>query len=291
MQKRCVASSFVLCTTLAVASLAPWANAHTANQATEEAVLKVSAAIDEAFQKRDANAYAQHVTDDFLRVTGARVYTRADWTKEVVAAGGPARQPAKNDERTVRVFGDVVLVTQRNLPATGQGVQPPVANRMTRAFVRLQGAWKLALTVASPISTSPAAPPTAPVAQPAASGTAPSFTGAAKEVADTLAGLNAANAKADAEAWARLTHADFYIVGSNGNLVTRAARIDQIKAAKPNPAVGALSPDTIVKVYGNVAVSTASNTAGTSRSTKVLIKQDGRWQQVLNQNTTIVRGS
>ena len=58
-----------------------------------------------AFQRRDAKAYENLTTPNFVRIaSNGRVLGRNDWLK-TVAAPGPERGPGKYDQVSVRTYG------------------------------------------------------------------------------------------------------------------------------------------------------------------------------------------
>ncbi len=114
----------------------------------EAAVAKVNDAINEAFRARDVAGYESHTAPEFVRISSfGQVTPRAEFVKNAVAAGTGARLGPAADEVRVRVYGDVAVVTYRNLRN---------ADRMMRVFMNRGGAWKAVAAISTIIW--PAAP-------------------------------------------------------------------------------------------------------------------------------------
>ena len=114
---------------------------YSAKNATEAAVVKVNDAINEAFRARDVAGYESHTAPEFIRISSfGQVTPRADFVKNTVAAGTGARPGPAADEVRVRIYGDVAVVTYRNLRN---------ADRMMRVFVNRGGAWKAAAAIST----------------------------------------------------------------------------------------------------------------------------------------------
>ena len=114
---------------------------YSAKNPAEAAVAKVNDAINEAFRTRDVAGYESHTAPEFIRISSfGQVTPRADFVKNAVAAGTGARPgPAANEVRT-RVYGDVAVVTYRNLRNT---------DPMMRMFVNRGGAWKAVAAIST----------------------------------------------------------------------------------------------------------------------------------------------
>ena len=121
---------------------------YSAKNAIEAAVVKVNDAINEAFRARDVAGYESHTAPEFVRISSfGEVTPRAEFVKNAVAAGTGARPSPAADEVRVRVYGDVAVVTFRNLRN---------ADRMMRVFMNRGGAWKAVAGISTIIW--PAAP-------------------------------------------------------------------------------------------------------------------------------------
>ena len=121
---------------------------YSAKNATEAVVVKVNDAINDAFRARDVAGYESHTAPEFIRISSfGQVTPRAEFVKNAVAAGTGARPSPAADEMRVRVYGDVAVVTYRNLRN---------ADRMMRVFMNRGGAWKAVAAISTIIW--PAAP-------------------------------------------------------------------------------------------------------------------------------------
>ncbi len=253
----------------------------------EKAVLQTIARINDAFLKRDAQAYEALTTTDFIRVGGdGRLFGRAVWMKTVIAAPGPDRRPGTFDETSVRVYGDAALVTVRNKPTAADGRPGPVG-MITRVFEKQGSQWKLAFAQSTDLKTPAPSTTPAPPALPAWSASTP----LEKEALAAFDAIQKANRDRDVAAWERLSASDHVMIGPTGATTTRAERVAALKAP---PAAGAVPapPTTDLRLMvkgGSLAV--VSWKAGVTRSVKVLAKRGTGWQQVLNQASPIVSPS
>jgi len=109
--------------------------------AAEAAVIKVNEAINEAFRARDAQAYEANTAPEFIRISSYGTVTpRADFVKNAVQGGTSSRPTVALDETRVRIYGDVAVVTYRNLRNT---------ERMMRVFANRGGAWKAVAAIST----------------------------------------------------------------------------------------------------------------------------------------------
>lgn len=255
-----------------------------AQPAAEQAVLQTIDQVNAAFQRRDVKAYEALVTSDFVRVGGdGRVFGRADWLKNAVAAPGPPRQAGTFDEASVRTYGDAALVTYRNKPVTADGKPGPVGY-LTRVFEKQGSQWKLAFAQSTD-QQPPAAPASpAPSALPAWSATTP----LEKEALTAFQAIQKANRDRDVAGWERLSAPDHLIITAEGRRMTRAERVAALKAPPPaNAPPGGAESDLRLTVRGG-SLAVATWRAGETRSLKVLAKTKTGWQQVLQQTSPIV---
>jgi ketosteroid isomerase-like protein len=123
---------------------------------------------------------------------------------------------------------------------------------------------------------------------------------AEQEVRAVLAEMQQALLKSGAEAAAldKYLADDFTLILSNGVALTKAENLEGFRSGKTGYQKFDFS-DVKVRLYGNTAVVTGivknigeqagvKNTTGSpSRFTRVFVKRDGIWKQVLNQNTRI----
>lgn len=108
----------------------------------EAAVIKVNEAINEAFRARDGAAYEANTAPEFIRIGSyGNVAPRADFVKNAVLGGTGSRPAAASDETRVRIYGDIAVVTYRNLRNN---------ERMMRVFVN-RGGWKAVAAISTVI--------------------------------------------------------------------------------------------------------------------------------------------
>jgi len=90
---------------------------------------------------------------------------------------------------------------------------------------------------------------------------------------------------------------DFTLIQGNGSVLTKAETSEGYRSGKTGFQKMDLS-DVKVRIYGNTAVVTGivtyigeqaglKNTGNSSRFTRVFVKRDGIWKQVVNQSTRI----
>jgi Domain of unknown function (DUF4440) len=243
----------------------------------ERAVMQAIDQVNVAFQRRDTKAYEALITPEFVRIaSNGRVFSRSEWLKNV-AAPGPERGPAKFDQLSVRMYGDAAVVTYRNSPENA------AVNYLTRVMARQGSQWLMVLAQSTDTQR-PAAPTgSEPPALPAWSASTP----AEREAVATFQTIQKANDDRDVAAWERLSAADHSIIGPDGSRTSRAQRVAALKAPPVPGAVPASSGQNVrVVVRGDVAAVTW--TLGNARQLKILARQGGQWQQVLQQASPIV---
>ncbi len=250
----------------------------------EHAVLQAIAQLNQAFQRRDGEAYGALTTADFVRVGGdGRIFGKAFWLKNTVAVPGPDRRGPTMAETSVRVYGDAALVTYRNSPVNPDGT-PGSVGYLTRVFEKQGAQWKLAFAQSTDLKA-PAPPTTpAPPALPAWSAS----TAAEKEALAAFQAIQKANVDRDVAAWERLSAADHVMINPNGTRMTRAERVAALKAP---PAANAAPPAALSEVRlritgGSLALVSWKSSQG--RSLKVLARRSTGWQQVLQQASPLV---
>ncbi len=114
---------------------------YSARNPAEAAVLKVNDALNEAFRARDVAGYEGHTAPEFVRISAfGQVSARPAFLKDAVATGTTARPSPVADEVRVRIYGDVAVVTYRNLRN---------ADRMMRVLVNRGGAWKAVAAIST----------------------------------------------------------------------------------------------------------------------------------------------
>lgn len=113
---------------------------YTPANAAEAAVIKANDALNEAFRARNAAAYEANTAPEFVRISNfGGVTPRADFVRNAVLGGTGTRLPAASDETRVRIYGDVAVVTYRNLRNN---------ERMMRVFVN-RGGWKAVAAIST----------------------------------------------------------------------------------------------------------------------------------------------
>jgi hypothetical protein len=125
-------------------------------------------------------------------------------------------------------------------------------------------------------------------------------TEAEKEVCAVIDEIQKAVLKGGAEAastFDKYNADDFTLIQGNGAVLTKAENLEGFRSAKAGFQKMDLS-DVKVRIYGNTAVVTGivkyvgeqagvKSTGNPARFTRVLVKRDGIWKQVLGQNTRI----
>lgn len=255
--------------------------------AAEQDVREAVMAANKAWQMRDAAAYAKLIADDFVRVPAdGRITVRGDWLA-MVGEAGPARPVAKFDEEVIRVYGNGAIMSYRNFPQEpGKDGKLPPPNRLTRILERQGNRWVLVLAQDTPIAEVFEIPATSVEAAKADAWTP--ATAIEKEALETFLAIQKANREYDIAAWERLSAPEHTIIRTNGNIMKRAERIEQLKT--PATQTGAAtSPDQglRIRMVGDLAVATWIGGGG-SRSLKVLAKTSGHWRQVWQQATPIL---
>ena len=267
------------------AGLAAWAPSGAAQTSpAEKAVMQAIDQINDAFQRRDVKAYEGLTTADFVRVvSNGRVFSRTEWLKTVA---GAERGPGKYDDVSVRVYGDGAVVTYRNMPAAANG-QPGAAGWLTRVMAREGTQWRLAFAQSTDLKPPPAPVGPEPMTLPAWSAS----TASEREALAAYRSISKANASRDVAAWERLSAPEHTIISADGTRISRADRVVALRApASPAGAGAAPAPERDVRVIVKGDVAAATWSSGATRSLKVLARQAGRWQQVLQQSSPIVSG-
>jgi len=112
----------------------------------EAAVFSVQKALSEAYARHDATTYERWTAPEFVTVTtSGQVVPRDQWLKNNIIENQEKRVPSVNDDVKVQIFGDVAVITFRNLGQLPDGtVAPP--ERVTTVLARKNGAWQQVLT-------------------------------------------------------------------------------------------------------------------------------------------------
>lgn len=265
-----------------LASLVSMASVGAAQTSIEEkAVMEAVQRLMAAYQERDVKTYEALTTPDFVRVTpNGRRFERAAWLK-TVAAPGEARPFPKVEQLSVVVYGNAALVTSRNIPPV-TATDPGVPILLTRVMVKEGNQWKLAYTQSTDARMP--APPSGP--EPAAPAAWSPSTPGEREALAAFAAIQKANRESNVAAWEKLSAPEHRIINTDGSTMSRAERVAEIKTTPPDPSGFKGEQELHVTVKGDVALVTSRDSA--SRSLKVMARQHGAWQQVLQQFSPIV---
>jgi hypothetical protein len=131
---------------------APNVAPYQAKGGAEAEILKANTAIEEAFLRHDAAAYERLTIPEFVRIGNfGDVASRAEWIKANVAGNKTERVMPKFEDVRVRVYEDVAVMTDRHIALAPDGTTTALPQRMMRAWVRRDGAWKLAATITTTV--------------------------------------------------------------------------------------------------------------------------------------------
>jgi hypothetical protein len=259
-------------------------------QAVEQEIAKAEHARVDARRKADSAAHARFVSADYLHVTaGGQLRDRT------YAISLPASPKMDVRDLNTQVFGDVAVVTGIQ-SGTGAGGTVQDA-RFTHIWQKQKGAWVNVFVQNTPILT--AKPPANPAPASTASSPAPTKWPEGKtqdegDVLKTQRSLNELYARKDAAAYERLTANTFVRINANG---TMTARGDFLKAVAGTPElkrVESNNSDFQFRSYGPVAMLTYIDKAMGApaagfRMTRVFVKQDGAWKQLVTQFTPLAQ--
>lgn len=103
-------------------------------------------ALSDAYAHHDAYTYERWTAPEFVRVTGTgQVVPREQWLKNDIIENQDKRVPSVNDDVKVRIFGDVAVITFRDITPRPDGAVAPPERRMS-ILAKNNGAWKQVLT-------------------------------------------------------------------------------------------------------------------------------------------------
>jgi ketosteroid isomerase-like protein len=118
---------------------------HAQNSAApaEEAIRALEYSRGDALLKADTKALAAMVADDFVEISRlGQLRTKADNIKDI-ASGDLRLTSVKYEDLTVRVFGDVAILTGvANNTGTARGIPFSGKVRYTRVFLRRDNRWQ-----------------------------------------------------------------------------------------------------------------------------------------------------
>jgi hypothetical protein len=271
-------SGVVLIPFLIQAVGSPAANASKADQAFAQAVAA-----------RETGRVAPWLHDDFSWIdTAGTRRDRAGLLSDLHRAGGlgvEARVQVLAYDDAAVAFGDMRVASD--------------SERFARIWVRTpSGGWRLlAYQVTRVASPSPVFRERGPTSVHSGRNAtnfivaSSASTAREREIVDAFRAVQRAEHSADAAAYAALTADEFHVVGVLGQVGTKAGRFEAIRtqtASTPFPVV----TDVRVRVFGDAAVMTATQEPVRGRPlrfTRLWIRRDGRWQQVVNQQTAVAQ--
>jgi hypothetical protein len=118
----------------------------------EAEILKANQAIEDAFLRHDAAAYGRNTIPEFVRISNfGQVVPRAEWMKANLSDNKDTRVMPVFDDVRIRVYEDVAVMTDRHVARDTDGTTTALPQRMMRAWVRRDGAWKLAATITTTV--------------------------------------------------------------------------------------------------------------------------------------------
>lgn len=207
--------------------------------------------------------------------------------KQTVLRDVTPSSDADADVKT-RVYGQLALVT-----GTHHSSRLNLDARFVRVWVNESG-WRLLLHQGTNVPTTP--PPAAP--RPTGSGAEPELSteglsAVQIEVMHAFQAVERASASHDPDLLSQYTADEFLRVdGRTGRTATKAQWAEMLRAAQGQPpAMPGLNTNLQVRVFGDAAVLTVDFQLerGTpqSHSVRVFVRRDGRWQQVLHQQTPL----
>lgn len=111
----------------------------------ERELLKISATMMEAYQKRDIATIQRTLADDFIGTYDGDVWNKSDLL-EAVKKGDDVITSMKNDDVKIRAYGpDTAIMTgQVTAEEKYKGEDISGKHRFTIVFVRQNGAWRVA---------------------------------------------------------------------------------------------------------------------------------------------------
>ena len=96
-----------------------------------------------AVEKRDVDAVAQFLTDDFISIgTSGRQSSRQQYLDGLRANPAPVRM--QHEEVVIRVYGDSALVTGKSTVRRAEDGSPVTLTRYTHVYVKQGKYWKMA---------------------------------------------------------------------------------------------------------------------------------------------------
>jgi hypothetical protein len=255
-------------------------------QTPEQDVLKAEQARVDARRKGDSVAHAKIVSDDFAQVSQDGQLYDKKYAVSLAASPGFDMRDSK-----AQVFGDVAIVTgiQGGTPPNGQNA------RFTHVWRKQNGQW---INVFVQNTTIPPAPPAnSNTPQTPAAKVAPTTWPDVKtqDERDLLAvqrGLNQAFAKKDVASYSKFTADSFVRVDNEGQSIPRAEFLKVVADTSGPPREESNNSDMRIRIYGPISVvtyvdKTAASLPKGTRMTRVFVKENAAWKQLVTQGTTI----
>lgn len=214
-----------------------------------------------------------------------------------------AQQTSARFLRHVKESADIDIdsnVRTRSYGATaiafGETRDGPYAQRFTRIWVRTSAGWRLFAYQKTSITPSPSSSQPQERRPDSPSRDETNFivnttarTRAEREVVDAVRAINRAEHAPDWSAWAALTVDEFQVVNVRGHVDLKADRVNTIRQQLQSTAFPIVR-DLRVRVFGNAAVMTAIQEPASARPfrfTRLWVKTESGWRQVINQQTAI----
>jgi len=180
----------------------------------------------------------------------------------------------------------------------GETRNGPYAQRFSRIWVRTNAGWRILAYQKTFVTPGPGSSPPQerPLGSPSRNETnfiVNTMGGGRveREVVDALRAINRAEHAPDGSAWAALTADEFQLINVFGHVDQKADRVKTIQEAHSTPFP--VVRDLRVRVFGDAAVMTAIQepaSAGPFRFTRLWLKTQSGWKQVINHQTAIQSG-
>lgn len=212
-----------------------------------------------------------HYSSSFLRQVAARVARAIE-------------QPGQ-----VRVHGDAAAVF-------GESATDGRQSRFLRIWLKARGEWKLIAFQVTPLPSDQPSSGARPPNRQARSATDFIIDTAVRsdaegELVDVFRTLQRAERSGDWAAFSAMTTDGFQVVSFNGDVRTKAQRIEEIRRQRPDtlyPAVDELK----VRVFGSIAVMSARQhpvigAFPSFRWSRLWVKDGSQWRQAINQQTAV----
>jgi hypothetical protein len=242
----------------------------------ERQIFDVENRLLEALKNGTAAGKQTLLSDDFFQIGANGIV--ANRARIIVSSAEPS---LKVLDLNVQSFGDTALTT--GIQDSGQRV------RFLHVWQRENGKWINVLAHDTPIANVPRTLPTSN-AKPAPTSWPFGKTADERAVIEVQRALNESFAKRDLETYSRLTADTFVRITPDGQITDRSAFLETVTSGTdirndPNHS------EFRIRLYGQMAtVSYFNQAADDQRVTRVLVKQHGRWKQLITQATSLREG-